>query len=118
MKTYITFQRQELGSVLENHFKKFYFQELGWLICFESCENKGKYVNYDVVLKKGPFHLETRVKLGEVVEDLDFEKNFPHTVGYFKVSSGEGADFSPDYLELRKISCVEEFWSFLNSLDI
>jgi hypothetical protein len=103
---------------LENQLKKFHFQELGWLICFPSCENKGKYVNYSVILKKGPSHPEKSVKLGEVVEDLEFERNFPHTVGYFKVSSGEGADFKPDYLELRKIGCVEEFWSFLNALDI
>jgi len=107
-----------LKSDLENQFKKFYFQELGWIVCFPSCGNRGKYVSYSVILKKGHSKLEKLVKLGEVFEDLEFEKNYPHTVGYYRLSSGEGADFLPEYLELRVIRCVEEFWLFLNSLDI
>jgi hypothetical protein len=107
-----------LKSPLNNQFKKFHFQEIGWLIYFPSCGNEGKYNNYSVVLKTGISQPENRVKLGEVLDDLEFEQHYPHTVGYFKESSGEDASFKPSYLELRKIRTVEEFWLFLNSLNI
>ena len=68
--------------------------------------------------KKGTSQAGKLVKLGEVLENPEFEKRYPHTVGYYRESSGEGADFKPDYLEIRKIGTVEEFWLFLNALDI
>jgi hypothetical protein len=101
-----------------SQFKKFHFQELGWLVYFPSCDNEGKYNNYTVVLKKGISHPEKTVRLGEILEDPEFELHYPHTVGYYKLSAGEGTSFKPDYLELRKIGTVEEFWMFLNSLNI
>ncbi len=102
---------------MENQYKKFHFQELGWLVYFPSDGNEGKYVTYSVTIKKGS-QPEMTAKLGEILEDLEFERNYPHTVGYYRFSSGEGADFRPEYLELRIIRCVEDFWSFLNTLDI
>jgi hypothetical protein len=39
-------------------------------------------------------------------------------VGYFKESTGESDSFKPEYLELRKIYTVEEFWLFLNACNI
>ena len=52
------------------------------------------------------------------MENREFEKLYPHTVGFYKESSGEGTGFKPEYLEIRRISTVEEFWLFLNALDI
>jgi len=52
------------------------------------------------------------------LDNPEFEQNYPHTVGYYKDSSGEGAKLDPEYLEIRKISTVEEFWLFLNAVDI
>lgn len=101
-----------------SQFKKFHFQELDWLVYFPSCGNEGKYNNYNVVLKKGISPPEKTVRLGEILEDPEFELHYPHTVGYYKLSNGEGTGFKPDYLELRKIWTVEEFWMFLNSLNI
>jgi len=95
--------------------------EIDWLVYFPIYGNKGKYLNYSVMLidrKKGTSQAGKLVKLGEVLENPEFEKRYPHTVGYYKESSGEGADFKPDYLEIRKIGTVEEFWLFLNALDI
>jgi hypothetical protein len=103
---------------LENQFRKFHFQEIGWLVYFPSCGNEGKYISYSVVFKRGISQPERRVKLGEILDNPEFEQRYPHTVGFFKVSSGDGADFKADYLELRKIRTVEEFWSFLNALNI
>jgi len=68
--------------------------------------------------KKGASQPEQRVKLGDLLEGPEFEKNYPHTVGFYKDSSSEGAEFKPSYLELRIIRMVEDFWMFLNSLDI
>ena len=68
--------------------------------------------------KKGTSQAGKLVKLGEVLENPELEQHYPHTVGYYRESSGEGADFKPDYLEIRKIGTVEEFWLFLNALDM
>jgi len=56
--------------------------------------------------------------LGEFLDSLEVDNNYPHTVGYYKESKGEGASFQPEYLELRKIRSIEEFWLFLNASDI
>ncbi len=107
---------------MENQkYKKFHFQEIDGLIYFPTEGNVGKYRNYTVFLadrrNKG-VQSEKCVKLGDFLESPEIEQNYPHTVGYFKVSSGEGGTFKPEYLELRIIKTVEEFWLFLNALDI
>jgi hypothetical protein len=95
--------------------------EIDWLVYFPRYGNKGKYLNYNVMLidrKKGTAQLGKRVKLEEVLENREFETRYPHTVGFYKESSGDGAEFKPEYLEIRKICTVEEFWLFLNALDV
>ena len=94
--------------------------EMDWLVYFPRDGNKGKYWHYTVMFidrKKGADQPEN-VTLGEVLESREFEQRYPHTVGFFKEASGKGADFKPEYLEIRKIGTVEEFWLFLNALDI
>jgi hypothetical protein len=94
--------------------------EIDWLVYFPRYGNKGKYLNYNVMLidRKKVMSQPRKLKLEEVLENSEFEKHYPHTVGFYKGSSGEGAEFKPEYLEIRKISTVEEFWLFLNALDI
>ena len=92
-----------------------------WLIYFPNCGNKGKYIGYSVMFvdrKKCASQPEKNVSLKEILENPEFEKSYPHTVGYYKEETGEGAEFKPEYLEMRKISSVEDFWLFLNALDI
>ncbi len=105
---------------MEKNWKKFHFQELDWLICFPSSGNEGrKYLYYSIAFvnpKNGKE--EVQVGLGDVVDTTEFEKNFPHTVGYLKGPIEEGADFKSAYLEIRIIRTIEEFWKFLNDLDI
>ena len=106
---------------LEDATKKFHFVEMDWIVHFPKCGNKGKYLTYSVVFidrKKGPSHPEQMVRLGEIVENREFENSYPHTVAFYKASSGEGEAFKPEYLEIRRISNVEELWVFLNALDI
>jgi hypothetical protein len=106
---------------LESKTKKFHFQEIDWVIYFPRLGNKGKYFNYDVRArdrKKGTAQPRKKIKLGEVLEKPEIDGNYPHTVGFYKVSSGRGANFKPEYLELRRIQTVEEFWLFLNALDM
>lgn len=98
--------------------KVFHFQEIEWTISFPPQGNKGKYCNYNVTLKRGPYQPETLVKLGDILENPDLEQHYPHTVGYYKTAHGEEENCKPIYLELRRIKTVEEFWLFLNSLDI
>jgi hypothetical protein len=95
--------------------------EMNWLVFFPKCGNKGKYLGYRVMLvdrKKGASQPENHVTLKEILEQPEFEKCYPHTIGYYKEASGEGAEFKPEYLEIRKVSTIEEFWLFLNALDI
>ncbi len=95
--------------------------EMDWLVYFPKDGNKGKYLGYNVLLidrKKVAAEPEKRITLQEILEAPEFEKNYPHTVGYYKEAPGEGAEFKPEYLEIRRISAIEEFWLFLNALDI
>lgn len=60
----------------------------------------------------------TKMTLGEVLDKPEIEQGYPHTVGYYKVSSGRGVTFKPQYLELRRIHVIEDLWFFLNAVDI
>lgn len=106
---------------MESKTKKIHFQEIDWIVYFPKHGNEGKYLNYDVMFKdrKGEMTQPARrIKLGKVLDRPEIEGNYPHTVGFYKLSTGKGAKFKPEYLELRKIHTVEDFWMFLNALDI
>jgi len=105
---------------LDTKYKTFHFQEIDWFLYFPLEGNKGKYADYNVVLVEGN---ETRargkkLKLGEVLEKPEIERNYPHTVGYFKASDDSGTYSNCVYLELREIQTVEEFWGFLNAVNL
>ncbi len=109
------------GGWLESKTKKFHFQEIDWIIYFPRHGNKGKYRDYKVTFrdrKKRLTQQGKRIKLGEVLDKPEIDRGYPHIVGFYKVSSGRGASFKPQYLELRKITTVEDLWFFLNALDI
>ena len=106
---------------MENITKKFHFQEIDWVLYFPRRGNAGKYRNYNVTFrdrKRREPDSRKRIKLGEVLDKPEIDRNYPHTVGFYRVSSGKGDGFKPAYLELRKIETVEDFWLFLNALDI
>jgi hypothetical protein len=106
---------------LESQYKKFHFQEVDWLIYFPSYGNSGKYRDYTVFLVErtgGKLQKERTLTLGDILDRREIDQHYPHTVGYFKFATGDGADFKPEYLELRGINTVEEFWMFLNSLNL
>jgi hypothetical protein len=100
--------------------KNFYFQEIDKVIVFPDCGNQGKYATYKIQLKnkESAKHLGDPAVLGDFLDSEKVECNYPHTVGYFKEFTGEGASFKPEYLELRKICYLEEFWLFLNACNI
>jgi hypothetical protein len=100
--------------------KKFHFQEIDRVIEFPNFGNCGKYMEYLVRVKcrdnaNGSVELTV---LGRLLESPEVENKYPHIVCYFKESEGEGPHFKPKYLEIRKIAAIEEFWLFLNALDI
>ncbi|MCW3994988.1 MAG: hypothetical protein NWE98_02415 [Candidatus Bathyarchaeota archaeon] len=99
--------------------KIFHFQELDWLICFPNGENQGrKYLYYTVgFADRKTTKVPRQINLSEVVDQPAFENSFPHTIGYFRsaVCNGELPDC---YLELRVLRCLEDFWKFLNDLNI
>ena len=67
--------------------KKFHLQEMDWVITFPNTGNRGKkYPDYSVMLsdlKKGSS--DKNVCLRDIVENVEFESKFPHTVGFSKV---------------------------------
>jgi len=94
--------------------------EMDWLVYFPKDGNKGKYLGYKVLLRdrKKVISEPEHITLQEILETPEFENKYPHTIGYYKEASGEGAEFKPEYLEIRRVNSVEEFWLFLNALDI
>jgi hypothetical protein len=94
--------------------------EMDWLVYFPKDGNKGKYLGYNVLLRdrKKVITEPERITLQEILETPEFENKYPHTIGYYKEASGEGTEFKPEYLEIRRINSIEEFWLFLNALDI
>ena len=105
----------------ENESKKFHFIEIDWIVYFPRSGNKGKYLSYNVTLidrTKEEKHVGKLVTIREIVENPEFEMRYPHTVGFYKEFAGEGSGFKPEYLEIRKIETVEDFWQFLNALDL
>ena len=100
--------------------KKFYFQDIDRIIEFPNLGNEGKYMGYRVRVKcteNVNDSVEPTV-LGQFLESTEVENKYPHVVGYFKDAEGEGPNLRPQYLEIRKIATVEEFWLFLNALDL
>lgn len=93
---------------------------MDWLICFPSTGNEGrKYLYYSVTfkdLKKGSAN--SQVCLTDLVDAIEFEKNYPHTVGFFRETIDKGTNSCFSYLEIRVIRSIEEFWKFLNDLNI
>jgi len=59
-----------------------------------------------------------RVCLAEILENPKFEDNYPYTVGFFKGSVNEKFKMGSSYLEIRIIRSIEDFWRFLNDLDL
>jgi hypothetical protein len=93
---------------------------MDWVISFPESGNPGKkYLDYNVLfsdLKKGDS--ETQMCLDEILEKPEFERNFPHTIGFFKESIEELVKGVSTSLEIRIIRSTEEYWKFLNDLDL
>ena len=56
--------------------------------------------------------------LADVVDSPMFENGYPHTVGFFRDPVDDEGNFEANFLELRIVRCIEEFWKFLNDLNI
>jgi hypothetical protein len=93
---------------------------MDWLISFPPFGNEGrKYLYYSVAFKDRKLeNAKTKVSLIDIVDNAEFENNYPHTVGFFRAPIDKEKDCSFNYLEIRVINCIEEFWKFLNDLDI
>jgi len=107
------------GSALGTQFKTFHFREINLFISFPVGGNAGKYADYEVITADGAVEDSSskRVKLREILDLPQVEQHYPHTVGYFKMLFA-GSCPKPEYLELREIRNVEEFWAFLNAVNL
>ncbi len=99
--------------------KRFHFQELNWVITFPKSENCGKkYPDYLVQVLDLKYNVSTSAVLIDVVEKTEFQEGFPLTVGFYKTETTESFPKEMRYLELRIIRSIEDFWKFLNDLDL
>lgn len=100
--------------------KSFHFQEMDWFVSFPSSGNEGrKYLCYSVVFKnRKRGDGASQVSLMDVVDTAEFENSYPHTVGFFREPVDEVANLGCSYLEIRVVRSIEEFWKFLNDLNI
>jgi hypothetical protein len=104
---------------LRDELKRFHFQESEMIISFPKHGNEcKKYLCYSVQLTDLKKNETTQVTLMEIVDRVEFEDNFPYTVGFFKNSIDEKNDFKAAYLEIRIVRSLEDFWKFLNDLNI
>jgi hypothetical protein len=104
---------------VETRNKNFHFQEMDWVISFPQTGNRGrKYLYYNVLFSnRKTGKIQDQVCLVDILEKPEFENSFPHTVGFFKennINSSSGID----YMEIRIVRSIEEFWKFLNDLDL
>jgi len=101
---------------------KFHFQKIDWIIYFPSVGNQGRpYAKYGVAYRdrrKGVTQPGFRTNLEDVMKKPEIEKNYPHTVGYFMNSSGRGENWVPEYLKIRKVNDLNEFFSLLSELNV
>ena len=80
---------------METKSKKFYFQEMDWIISFPNEGNEGKkYCFYSVQFFDRRNKQSTHnAILADVVDSPMFENGFPHTVGFFRDSRGQRGQF-------------------------
>ncbi len=105
---------------MEANIKNFHFQEKDLIISFPSAGNEGrKYLYYTVTCanRKNSEKMQ-QICLAEIVDSPEFEENYPYTIGFFKGAIPEKSDLKPLYLEIRVVNSIEEFWKFLNDLNI
>ncbi len=100
--------------------KIFHFQENDWILRFPNSGNHGrKYCDYSVFFSERKKKTISRcVRLVNIVESPDFEEKLPHTVGFYKSENEEPPKEGFCYLEIRTIRSVEDFWKFLNDVDL
>jgi hypothetical protein len=110
---------KKIEEQLTKQFKVFHFQELDWLIYFPLEGNKGKNCEYMVFLREEKTnHTLNRVNLGALMERTELDEHYPHTVGFFKATDEETVNGELRYMEIRTIHDLNEFWLFLNALDL
>jgi hypothetical protein len=92
---------------------------MGWIISFPRSGNENrKYLYYTVQFWDRKNNSVDNVCLSEKVDTPEFEAHFPHTIGFFKGPINEKTDPKSAYLEIRVVNSLEEFWKFLNDLNI
>jgi len=92
---------------------------MNWTISFPSSGNEGrKYLYYTVKFTDQKTQAQKQLCLAEIFESPQFEESFPYTVGFFKELMDEKIDVKCGYLEIRIVRSIEDFWKFLNDLDI
>jgi hypothetical protein len=105
---------------MESNQKNFYFQEMNWLICFPNSGNETrKYLYYNVdFIDASKNQIKPQISLSEILDSPMFENRYPHTVCFFRGPVSGITNLQANYLEIRIIHCIEEFWKFLNDLNI
>ena len=105
---------------METKWKSFYFQEMDWIISFPNMGNEGrKYLCYSIsFIDRKTKQVKNQITLSDIVDSPMFENGFPHTVGFFRDHVDNEGSLEANYLEIRIVRCIEEFWKFLNDLNI
>ena len=92
---------------------------MDWIISFPNEGNEGrKYLFYSVEFIDRKKKKNSKTILADIVDSPMFENGYPYTVGLFKSPVDDADDFEANFLELRIVRCIEDFWKFLNDLNI
>ena len=92
---------------------------MDWIISFPNTGNEEKkYLFYSVHFIDRKNKLNKHTLVADIVDNPMFENWCPHTVGFFRGPVDDEGNFEKNFLELRTVRCIEEFWKFLNDLNI
>lgn len=84
--------------------------------------NEGRvYEKYGVAYRdrrRGRSQPGRRVSLKDALSKSEIKKKYPHTVGFFLASSGKGSSWKPDYLRIKRVRKIKEFYDFLRELGL
>ncbi|MCW4040089.1 MAG: hypothetical protein NWE83_04965 [Candidatus Bathyarchaeota archaeon] len=101
---------------------KFRFREIDWLFYFPEKGNAGReYANYRVWYrdrKRGISQRGPQATLEDVLADSDIESNYPHTIDYYFYATGRRSTYTPYIIETRIVTSRDDFYCFLEELEL
>ncbi len=101
---------------------KLHFFEINWVIYFPSTGNEERpLTKYGVAYRDRTYGKTQPGKRIDLIDVLSMPliKNFyPHTIGWFKESSGKGRNWKAEYIDIKRINNEHELLEFIKEIEL